>query len=1100
MKARLIRLTIYAFMLFALSGCDFFGQGSTTIPSTIDLTTSRTIAPTSNPQNSLSTEDSKVTVFFEENGGTLVVDQIINKDEVVLEPTISRVGFIFDGWYLDQEFNNLFDFSQPIDKNLTLYAKWSSQPLSIKIHIEDWYEVEILLNSGDTLSDLELLLDDELLDLLQGFYLDESLTSSLPINTIFTSDLTLYLQIDDYVTITYNNIENISIKEYYGNTVLSEDGIIYSRDFYEASSLLRLYYNLTTEGYELLYNNLNQYFNLNPGEVVTSIIAISNFNIIFSTSEFRTLIFGYNQYNALVKDTSDPYKFEVTDLTDILELADDELITSAVISKKNYLVSTDKSRVFYWGINIIDGEEFDILSPRDVSSDFELESGEYFLQGAFIDSFNFNVTYKTNRRYFVIQEAIKDYLSDYNTDLLFVDAVNLLDNYQKIVYFAADLNGNYVTITENGHLKGVIQNMIYDSLLNLEEDDLIVKFLEDGTFITSSGQIYRILDDMANITNVLQEYLEENEFILEYDGDWLNSYILTNLGNVYIENGEGYQNIADMLEGAGLSPEDLLVFDNKIVLINNGVLYEIYPDYFRTINHYALVPYIYIYGLDATFDLLAVNESDFLASGWVDEFGSIYASSQDITKNITLYPKEAKEEYVRFTVIVKDKHFTYVEVVGTRFNFDDIRNIIPEDYDFDSFEVKNTNLGKEFILTEDLEKGFVFINVEAIPKVDVAVYFIDELGNVLFVEHLKMLKGRPFISNFYGEGYIDEGQKIVGYYLDQDLMIDFNVYTVINESRTVYIKVLDKEQYTVTFISDEFGTVEMELFEGYNYLDWYVVSYILSEFELNEDYAIESFYVDSELQIEYNFMIELTSDITIYVNIVKPFSADLYLYVEDMLVSVKSDYSLWTNVSLGKVFEWFKTMEIEYYGYEVDIIATDASFTSLWNLEQKLDDTITELHIKLEKLDMIDVTLHLMDTRVDEWITYQFSLVVGDNILDYLMNRYFFDFGALYLSEDMSEEINGWEELYENIDLYAYGNIYQDIELTVIFSIDIEPLVINHYTFFENYTQGIVNYLEDYLSISGFIIEIYLDEDYTIPFNGYLYFDTTIYVKYIEIE
>ncbi len=62
------------------------------------------------------------TVKFNSDGGTAVTSQKVNKNETVKEPDpITKYGFIFDGWYLN---NTKYDFSTPVTKNITLVAKW----------------------------------------------------------------------------------------------------------------------------------------------------------------------------------------------------------------------------------------------------------------------------------------------------------------------------------------------------------------------------------------------------------------------------------------------------------------------------------------------------------------------------------------------------------------------------------------------------------------------------------------------------------------------------------------------------------------------------------------------------------------------------------------------------------------------------------------------------------------------------------------------------------------------------------------------------------------------------------------------------------------
>ncbi len=69
-------------------------------------------------------------VTFESNGGSSVSIQTVADGEFAVEPTPTRSGYSFDGWYTDNTtFNNAFDFeTTPITANITLYADWIALP------------------------------------------------------------------------------------------------------------------------------------------------------------------------------------------------------------------------------------------------------------------------------------------------------------------------------------------------------------------------------------------------------------------------------------------------------------------------------------------------------------------------------------------------------------------------------------------------------------------------------------------------------------------------------------------------------------------------------------------------------------------------------------------------------------------------------------------------------------------------------------------------------------------------------------------------------------------------------------------------------------
>lgn len=64
-----------------------------------------------------------VTISFDSAGGSEVEDLVIKAGTATMAPADPvREGYTFDGWYLDDE---KFDFSQPIDEDVILVARWS---------------------------------------------------------------------------------------------------------------------------------------------------------------------------------------------------------------------------------------------------------------------------------------------------------------------------------------------------------------------------------------------------------------------------------------------------------------------------------------------------------------------------------------------------------------------------------------------------------------------------------------------------------------------------------------------------------------------------------------------------------------------------------------------------------------------------------------------------------------------------------------------------------------------------------------------------------------------------------------------------------------
>ncbi len=83
------------------------------------------------------------TIKFETNGGSPVANVIVKKNETLTAPANpTKEGFIFGGWYTDKALTAKYDFSTPVTKSFTLYAKWSQKDVLAKFIDLDkaaWY-------------------------------------------------------------------------------------------------------------------------------------------------------------------------------------------------------------------------------------------------------------------------------------------------------------------------------------------------------------------------------------------------------------------------------------------------------------------------------------------------------------------------------------------------------------------------------------------------------------------------------------------------------------------------------------------------------------------------------------------------------------------------------------------------------------------------------------------------------------------------------------------------------------------------------------------------------------------------------------------------
>ena len=106
--------------------------------------------------------------------------------------TIPKVeGYTFDGWYTDDTYSTEFDFTQPIKRNTTVYAKWTAND----------YEVSFVTEHGDAPASQNVKYNGTATDpgtltaegyTFIGWYTDHTCTTEFKFSTPITGDTKVY--------------------------------------------------------------------------------------------------------------------------------------------------------------------------------------------------------------------------------------------------------------------------------------------------------------------------------------------------------------------------------------------------------------------------------------------------------------------------------------------------------------------------------------------------------------------------------------------------------------------------------------------------------------------------------------------------------------------------------------------------------------------------------------------------------------------------------------------------------------------------------------------------------------------------------------------
>ena len=146
-----------------------------------------------------------IKVTFETNGGSNIVEAKVDKDGKITRPTDpTKDGFIFMGWFSDEELENEFDFDAKIEKSITIYAKWLDAETTYLVHFE--------VNGGSEIDDVNVkhgLKVQKPADptkegfLFKGWYSDNELKNVFNFNQAITKDTIVYAKwFDENTTYT----------------------------------------------------------------------------------------------------------------------------------------------------------------------------------------------------------------------------------------------------------------------------------------------------------------------------------------------------------------------------------------------------------------------------------------------------------------------------------------------------------------------------------------------------------------------------------------------------------------------------------------------------------------------------------------------------------------------------------------------------------------------------------------------------------------------------------------------------------------------------------------------------------------------------------
>jgi len=371
--------------------------------------------------DSFSDEENIYTVNFEMNGGSGIGQVSLNENDSfdINRYQVTKAGYVFDGWYIDEQFNEIFDGN--LTQDITLYAKWT------KIHTITWKN-----DDGSVLSTTEVK-DGEMPTFTQGVPTKDATTTTIYTFNGWNPEVTLATKDIEYIATyseekigsdtfdpsilnqifgydIYTNMSPIESSDYkiidgtdvYGKVAYIDIFDWSEDDANEYLDILDTTYTydeteeawVLNEAYIYVYEDDETY----PGKVVYGIGIYNYENDAHTSTDFSALndIFGYDIYSDMpVIETSD---FEIFDFSDSSEV----------------LVYID---VFDWSEN--DSDEY--ITDLDIKLSYD-ETEEAWVIGNY-----YLYVYEDNQSYDETVYGVAIYGDPIDEALTWDDAIDALD-------------------------------------------------------------------------------------------------------------------------------------------------------------------------------------------------------------------------------------------------------------------------------------------------------------------------------------------------------------------------------------------------------------------------------------------------------------------------------------------------------------------------------------------------------------------------------------------------------------------------------------------------------------------------------------------------
>ena len=223
-------------------------------------------------------EDDLVLITYDTLGGSQ--NQTIETNITDIPETYipEKEGYVFSGWYLDQNYQNVYIFDNPIEEDTTLYAKWETRSeIVLTLIFSDDLVFEFNIEDG-MLPDLTPTVPYKYASNTDGYFKDVAMRHRFNNDYDYIEQtMTLYAKLTDQYYIFYEQVELAEIDQYISPTYVLKDGRIFEfkENMYEKETL----------DHVGVYQKLDSGYELQPNISIESVTYYGSNEILIETSE-----------------------------------------------------------------------------------------------------------------------------------------------------------------------------------------------------------------------------------------------------------------------------------------------------------------------------------------------------------------------------------------------------------------------------------------------------------------------------------------------------------------------------------------------------------------------------------------------------------------------------------------------------------------------------------------------------------------------------------------------------------------------------------------------------------------------------------------------